>query len=277
MRALVIGGVLVALAQVASAQPDLPTPADLARAKELYVAAEAAMRGADFDGATRDYQAAHELTHDPALLFKLGQANERSGRCEIALVYYRRYLDEAQPNEAHAKLTDERIAVCNAAPATEPPSPGPEAQPPAPPAPPSTGTSAPPPTGDLAPTTGAALPGHDRAAWLFVAGGVTLLTVGAVLAYSADSAEKDIADLYVGFGGNPPTFDARTRRTYDDLVEQGRRYEHLSWLSLGLAGACGITAGVLFYRGRKPHDEAVIAIAPAASATSAGITALVRF
>ncbi|HNU08438.1 MAG TPA: hypothetical protein PKO33_11785, partial [Pyrinomonadaceae bacterium] len=41
----------------------------------------------------------------------------------------------------------------------------------------------------------------------FVTGSIALVTIGAVLAYSADSAENDITDLYVGLSGNPPIYD----------------------------------------------------------------------
>ena len=45
-----------------------------------------------FDDAIRDYGAAYELSRDPALFFKIGRANERAGKCEVAVSYYRRYL-----------------------------------------------------------------------------------------------------------------------------------------------------------------------------------------
>ena len=278
MRALVIGGLLAALAGVAAAQP---TPADLARAKELYLAGEAAMKAASFAAAVEDYGAAYELTRDPVLFFKIGQANERAGHCDVALVYYRRYLDEARPNEDHVRLTRARIAVCEAAappagpvPAPPPPSPPPVTGVPAPSPQATPAVSTPPTAVPAAPPAGAALAAHDQTPWLFVTGGVALLTIGAVLAYSANASEADIADLYVGFGGDPPMFNERTQRTYDELVAQGRRYERLSWLSFGLAGACGITAGVLFYRS---HGERSLAITPTASPTSAGVSASLRF
>src|SRR5690606_12441152 len=43
---------------------------------------------------------------------------------------------------------------------------------------------------------------RHRAAWLLVGSAIATATIGAVLAYSANAAERDIDDLYVGLGGN---------------------------------------------------------------------------
>ena len=98
MRSVVIAAVIGALAAAAVAQPatgDTPAPADVARAKELYTAAEAAMADVDYPSAIRDYNAAYDITRDPVLFYKIGTAHEKAGKCPIAVVYYRRYLAEA--------------------------------------------------------------------------------------------------------------------------------------------------------------------------------------
>jgi hypothetical protein len=94
-----------------------------------------------------------------------------------------------------------------------------------------------------------------------------------VLAYAADSAENDVRDLYAGFSGRPPSFDAETQQRYADLVDQGRRYEHLSWASFGLAGAAALGATYLFVTGRRADREP--AVAPVVTPGTAGVR--VRF
>src|SRR5512139_3157578 len=109
-RALGVGAVLAgAIGQpVSRAQP----AADLSRARDLYEAAEVAMKDGRFDDAARDYGASFEASKDPALLFKIGRANERAGRCDVALVYYARYLREGRPSEPFTAVTRDRIAAC---------------------------------------------------------------------------------------------------------------------------------------------------------------------
>jgi len=96
-----------------------PAP-DLTRAKDLYLSGEAAMKDGRFDDAARDYGAAYELSQDAALFYKIGHANERAGKCDVALIYFARYLREGKPNEQFAALTREHIKACGG----EPPSSG---------------------------------------------------------------------------------------------------------------------------------------------------------
>ena len=42
---------------------------------------------------------------DAAVFYKIGLANERGGTCAVAGAYYRRYLNEAHPDEAHGRAT----------------------------------------------------------------------------------------------------------------------------------------------------------------------------
>jgi hypothetical protein len=93
------------------AQPAQPAP-DLGRARDRYQSAEAAMKDGRFEDALRDYGAAYESSKDPALLWKIGHANEKAGKCDVALVYYARYLRDGHPSEKFITLTQERIAAC---------------------------------------------------------------------------------------------------------------------------------------------------------------------
>ncbi|HEX3480380.1 MAG TPA: hypothetical protein VHT91_35425, partial [Kofleriaceae bacterium] len=279
-----------------------PAP-DLARARELYRSAEAAMQDGRYDDAARDYGAAYELSADPALLYKLGHASERAGRCDVALLYYARYLREGKPTEQFTALTRERIAACGgdqagsgspgaggntagsaggsaaaagtgakatgdatglasgasagsaagASSGASPPHGGaPSANAGSPPSGASPGRA-----GGAAASTGATSaeasaaspegpvgagpavgsgsaaamipPTREKIAWLMGGGAIALVALGGVLAYAASSSESDVRDLYAGFGGQTPMFDAQTRKRYDDLIDQGRSYQHLSW------------------------------------------------
>ena len=109
---------------------------------------------------------------------------------------------------------------------------------------------------------------NKDAAWLFVGGALAFATTGVVLAYASNSSEADLEDLYVSLDGKPPVFDAKTRARYDDLVAEGRRYEHLSWASFGVAGGMAIGAAIMFWR--SAHE-----VAPVITPNSAGVA--VRF
>jgi hypothetical protein len=105
------------------------------------------------------------------------------------------------------------------------------------------------------------------AAWLLVGGSLAFVTTGAVLAYSADSSEKDLEDLYLTTDGSPATYDAKTQARYETLVDEGRRFEHLSWASFGIAGGMAIGASILFWRASGQEDT----VTPIVTPTSAGV------
>lgn len=277
MRAIVLGalvGVLVGLWAPARAQP----APDLERARELYKSAETAMRDARYADAIHDYGAAYEITKDPAFFYKIGSANERSGNCDVAVIYYRRYLKEARPTEEFSKLTTARIAACGGTvePGSDPakPSSGDPAKP-------GTGTgTAPAPALEPGPGAGSAAPapapalGRHRGPWLLVGSAIAFVTVGAVLAYSADAAERDVEDLYVGLNGTPPPFNDTTRKRYDDAIAEGRRYQTLSIATFGVAGAFAAGAAIWFALDRKPEK---LTVAPAVAPGTAGVSTTIRF
>ncbi|HUJ62838.1 MAG TPA: hypothetical protein VLX92_30255 [Kofleriaceae bacterium] len=271
----IVGG-SVALA-VLGARADGQTP-DFARAKGLYEQATAEMDAGKFDDAARDFGAAYELTHDPVLFFKIAGANEQAGRCPIALVYYGRYLKEAKPAAKFVEVTDERIKACGGTPEPVPAGQGSAV--------PQAGSASAPQAGSDAASGSATVvasgsaseppgdhlvhPGRVRnTAWLFTGGTVAFVVAGAVLAYSASSTEQDVRDLYVnGINGEPPIYNATTQRNYKNLVDEGHRYQDLSWTSFGLAAGCAAVAAVLFV---KAHGEAQVA--PAVTPQGAGVSA----
>ncbi len=291
---LVVGG--AALAPPSEAQP----APDLARAKDLYLSAEKAMTDGRFADAIRDYGATFEITHDAILFYKIASAHQKAGKCDVALIYYGRYVKEARPTDRYLELTKARVRECGgdvrAMPQSGTPIPDAGSATPASgsgsadagsavgSAAPGPGSADPGPgSGDGSATvtgvgSGSAAPapvlGRHRAAWLLVTTGIAFVTIGSVLAYSANSAESDITDLYVGFTGTPSDFDDKTRATYDDLVAEGRRFERLSWLSFGLTGATAIGAIVLFKTG---SGEKPVVVTPTASPEGAGVRATLRW
>ena len=299
MRA-VFAGVLIGLVVggAALARPSRAQPApDFTRAKELYLAAEQAMTDGRFPDAIRDYGATFEITHDPVLFYKIGSAHEKAGKCDVALIYYGRYIKEARPTDRYVELTKARVRACGgddrSTVVNHLPDPGPgSAAGSAAPADAGAGSGAGSAAGSADPGPGSAagsavvagtgsasakgvtMSGRHRGAWLLVTTSIAFVTVGSVLAYSANSAESDISDLYQGFTGTPASFDARTRATYDDLVAEGRRYEKLSWASFGLAGVTAAGAVILFKTG---GDERAVKVTPTVSTDGAGVRATLRW
>lgn len=102
------------------------------------------------------------------------------------------------------------------------------------------------------------------AAWLLVGGSLAFVTTGAVLAYSADASEKDLEDLYLTNDGGPATFDAKTAARYEAVLDEGHRFEHLSWASFGVAGGMAIGAAICFWRASGE-------VTPVVTPTSAGV------
>lgn len=120
-------------------------------------------------------------------------------------------------------------------------------------------------------------PTREKVAWLMGGGALALVTLGGVLAYAASSSENDVRDLYAGLAGQPPPFDGATRKRYDDLVDEGRRYQHLSWAAFGLAGAAAVGVAVLFTvgRGDEPAPPHPPTVTPVVGPRGAGLS--VRF
>ena len=270
-----------------------PAAPDFARAAELYKAAERAMADRKFDDAARDYGSAYEITRDSLLFFKIASAHDKAGRCPVALTYYRRYLKEAKPSAEYQKLTQARIAACekgttgattdtadlNGQPAGTTGTGSTSST--------TTGTATvddtttPVPPPKVAPATKS----HTTGAWIATGTGIAFATVGAVLALSAKSTQDDLDDLLATRtpAGQPPVFDGTTRTRYNDLITTGERYQTLSWISFGVAGAAGIAATYLFLTSdgstqeRSPATVGKALITPTIGRNFASVSATLRF
>jgi hypothetical protein len=140
---------------------------------------------------------------------------------------------------------------------------------------------------DPAATPGDELPAYPApslrrtAAWLSVGAGIAFVTVGAVLALSAEATEDDIADLYITRpGGEPLSFDRATQDRYDTLVDRGDRYQLMSWASFGAAAAVAGAATYLFLTSSATEQEAraqALALRPLLSREGAGVAASFGF
>ena len=276
----VLVGVLVGSAAIAQ------TP-DVDRAKDLYVSARKALDEGRHTDAVRDFGAAYEITKDAVMFYWIGNANERAGKCDVALAYYGRYLKEGKPSDEFLVTVRQRVIACGGNP-DGPIATGSDGSGSGAPAPLGSGSAIEPAGSGSAivtpiePSIGSGsgsapapvLKAKHQGPWLLVGGSIAMLTVGVVLAYSANAAENDISDLYVGLEGNPPVFDARTKQRYDDLIAEGERYEKLSWVSFGLAAGLAAGAAIWFYASR---DGESAVIAPVVQPGGASVSATVRW
>ena len=262
---ILVGAALavVASAGLASAQPDYKAAA------EHYKAAETAMAAGDFSGAALEYGIAYDITKDPILFFKIGQANQRAGKCPVALTYYNRYLREGNPSDEYRTQTTAAIAACTpggtgATPGGDQPPPGGDQLPPGGDQLPPGGDQVPP---DLGPGDGAGPTFIDQpaswkrtGAWVSTGLTVGLVAAGVVLAMSAEGSEEDIQSL-IDFrnNGRPVRYD-EVRAQYESLDDDGQRFDTLSTAAFIGAGVTAAVATTLFVLDRG-HAEPATATA----------------
>ncbi len=268
-----------------------PAKPDYAAAKQHYESAEKAAAEKQWDEAAKEYGVAFEITQDPVLFFKLGNAYQLSGDCTRAVEYFERYLAEANPSEEYQADTHSRIATCQSSMANN--------------AEAGSGTQG---SGDagssdsttgnrpLEPSltgeanasdvtgTGDALAGPElsneaqpsfmdeevswqqTAAWTSVGVSVAFLSASAVLGLSASSREEDIENLfsYRDANGRPASFDATVSDRYETLEEEGKSLSQLSMIALGGAGVSAAAAIVFFLLDGPPddHEEGLSSLTP---------------
>ncbi|MBK9030399.1 MAG: hypothetical protein IPL61_03510 [Myxococcales bacterium] len=271
--------VVAATAGLALAQPDYKAAA------EHYKIAEQAMARGAFSDAALEYGIAYDITKDPILFFKIGQANDKAGKCPVALTYYNRYLKEGSPSEEYLQLTTERIAACTPGGAVQPDRP-----------PPDTGPDTSPDTGpDGPPDDGAVLPPDDgglgtggptgpsfidqptswkrTGAWISTGLTVGLVAAGVVLAMSAEGSEEDLQAL-IDFrnAGRPIRYD-EVRADYESLDDDGRRFDTLATAAFIGAGATAAVAVTLFLldRGGPGAPESTTTLRPTLDRHGAGV------
>ena len=304
MRSLVAALVSLALVVPAHAQQQ-PTADQIAEAKMHYQNAEAAMAEGRFDGAAAEYIEAYEVMKDPILFYKIGTAYQRAGKCDEALVFYRRYLREGKPADDFKKTVDERIAECDpaaagsgtgtgAAPAGDPavdtaPPPPDEPPPPPPDEPP---PDEPPPDEPVEPLPTGTEPSFldekpsamKSAGWVLVGTTIVFATAGTILAMSGQSREEDLEALgdFRDPQGRPATYDGNVRERYDDLVDEGDRFNTYATIAFVAAGVAAVTsATLLVLDGRRGGAESgstiTRTIVPVVGKDGGGVAATFRF
>jgi tetratricopeptide (TPR) repeat protein len=278
------------------AQADQAKP-DYAAAKKHYAEAEKAAQEKDWARAAKEYGVAYEITRDPVLFFKLGNAYQLSGDCTRAVEYYERYIAEANPSDEYRADTQTRIANCNtslAGATTEPAEPDD-------PAPPEETTPTPATTttpgleeasaedsAEVNVGTDSEQVGQptflddeptwqETAAWTSVGVSFALLSVSAILGLSADSREEDIDNLfrYRDSEGNPAEYTETVRKRHESLIEEGEDLNTMSMVALGLAGVSTVSAVVFFVLDSSASNESegLSSIRPTLSEDSVGVSA----
>jgi tetratricopeptide (TPR) repeat protein len=266
---------------------------DYDEAKARYKAGELAAKSGDWAKAAKEYGIAYEITKDAVLFFKIATAYHEAGDCESALIYYGRYIQEANPEQKFKERAEGKIAKCEKKLADSGTG--------------DTGSG----TGDGTDTsggtgagTGADLGDGDgpdvdlggggdgppsfsddkptwqrTAAWASVGGVVTFVTVGAVLGLSANSREEDIENLFIT-AGDPETYSGTVKERYDDLIDEGEKLEVYSYVAFGVAGAAAIASALFFVldANSEPEESAPSAvIAPSVGPNQVGVAAQWRF
>jgi hypothetical protein len=303
LRTLALGLALTGAAGGTALSQPAPTPAkpapapaaparpDFEAARRHYQAAEEAGRAGDHATAAREYNTAYEITRDPVLFFKIGQAHDKAGDCDAARSYYGRFLKEGSPTPEQRARTEALGEACVSRPrpeAAEPPAAEPPAPEPVQPAPVQP-TRPPPPSPVVAAAAErrAAMPLLEETSWQRTAAwtsvGITLAlgTTAAVLGLSAASREEDVQNL-IAFRdpeGDPAIFTGATRDRYNDLVSEGKRLETLSIVALAATGAAAAASVVFFLLdARAGDDEApALGLAPIVGDDQAGLGWTGRF
>ncbi len=269
------------------------TKPDYAAAKAHYMAAEAAAEAKDWSKAAQEFGVAYEITRDPVLFFKLGNAYQLNGNCTKAVEYYERYVAEAKPSEEYQADTKARIATCNASTADSG----------------TVGSTETVGDKDQTPRPDTRVPGleesgaegeanragsdselvgqptflNDEASWQETAAwtsvGVTFafLSASAILGLSANSREEDIDNLhrFRDSEGNPAVYDATVQKRLETLVDEGEDLNTLSMVALGFAGVSTASA-ILFFvldSSARKEEEGLTSITPTLSNKSLGVAA----
>ena len=238
---------------------------DYKRAAALYRDAEFAMQQLRYDAAATSYQGAYDITRDPVLFFKLASAHDKAGRCDVALPFYRHYLNEGHPNAEFTTLTQDRIKACEAMlSATTTPEKPPEKPIVTPPPtlpekpvviapkplifnPPPIDTRPPEARFEPVPSVDYHGPVGNKVAWTSALVGVGIAALGGIMLMRARATEDDINDLYaVNNGGRPIAFNTATQARFNDLDAQGVNDQNYATLSFALAGAAALTAIVIW-------------------------------
>jgi hypothetical protein len=252
-----------------------PAKPPSAEEQRLYEEGTRALAGGDAAAAERAFAAGYALGRDPAFLVHLGEAQEKAGAPARAADTYRRYLREAPDASDRAEIEARLSRVAPAGGAT------PAAPPPAG----ATGEfgSSPPPAAAAPPMPTAPAPAADPegpartepssdSGWnrynttAVIATGAALLLLGttAFFAAQAGSTKDDVNRLTIYQDertGAPLRYSSVADR-YEQLMDDGRRYDRYAKIALVAAGGAAAVAAVFYVLDAKFGQEPTLAIAP---------------
>ncbi len=273
MRVLTLTLALLLYGAFAAGTAEAQQKPDFAAARKHYVTAQAAEKAGDYDTAVAEYAAAYDITKDSKILYSIARSYEAGGNKDAAVVYYRRYVNEAKDAKDRDDVKKHIAAIEAKTPTTVPPPGGGETKPPgeggdliAPkpsggdgdliaPRPPGGGEDPPDGPGDD-PGIGDAPSFEDggtrwqrTAAWVSVGVAAVALTTGAVLGESALSRKEDIQRLQ-NFrdpdSGQPTRYTGNVAADYNDALDEGEAMESYAIVAFSIAGVAAIGAIVFF-------------------------------
>jgi hypothetical protein len=300
LLAIAVGAAgLPPLARVARA--DDPDKAD---AKTHYMNAEQAMAEGRYDAAAAEYGIAYEITKDPLIFLKIGNATLAAGKCPAAVVYFKRYLKEGNPPEEWREATQAKIDKCegtggdgdgDAAVTTTEAETEPEPDQTETGSGTGTGTGTgtgseettetteTTETGDQAPSFLDSKPSWKRSAgWISLGATVIFGTAGAILAMSGESREEDLANLTEFRDANqePAAYDGNVSDRYEKLIEEGERFNKMSRIAFGAAGVTLVAAVTLLVLDAGSHhgeSGSAISLTPVVDHHGGGLAATFGF
>ena len=227
----------VALVLVGALLVGRAAAADAPDAERLYTEGQTAYDDKRYDDAITAWQKSYDLSHLPALVFNLAQAQRLAGHCTKAVDSYQAFikLDPASPQRADAESRLKEIQPCADLPVAPPTRVGPPPVTPVVQAPPGNG---------------------KHVASLVLAGaGVGLIVVGAVFGSQASSLATDVHDACTPHCDWTADLQAKE--------STGQRDTTLQYVMVGAGAAALITSGILWRLGSREHHVPV-AVTPRA-------------
>lgn len=101
----------------------------------------------------------------------------------------------------------------------------------------------------------------EKVAWVSTTVAAGTITAGLIFAFKGNTAEQDIRNLFAFRDalGQPVNYSDVPKRRYEELVDQGERYNTTSIILLSVGGAAALTATTLFILDAMdtPPDEGV--------------------
>lgn len=244
MRAIVVALI------VSASVPRLAAADESGDAEQLYNQGQAAFDATRYDDAVTAWQKSFELSHEPGLLFNLGQAyrlRAHDGDCARAAAAYRKFIaqDPMSPQRSIAEGFASDTEKCAAAekPVTTPAAP---VQPPI--GPRESGSSR------LGRTT-------QIAGIAVAAGGVALVATGLYFGHQASSLGDEVSAACA---------DGCDWAVFGPKDAEGRRAQRKQYIAGGLGIAAIAGGAVLFWLGSRTHAPSPIAVVPRPG--GAGIT-----